>query len=549
MNSDLQLRVSFFFILTLLAAGGGIFTMSRFASHTQADLAQLALRSNSQMQITGDQALSMLNKSAGDGMSNVFLVNDLQDAFLDQMLQWKNLLVRGEFNDMRERYLTVLKDGNGRIAILLGQVKEVFINDPEAKQLVEQVEVEYLNFRKQVEVAQGMMAFHDTYAEGIRAADQYTGDRGVATIGLIKELAMHEGRRVKEAITRTTRTATLQSQETAGTVTREVTDIVSRAGRRSMLVATMAGGVVMAICVLAMYLLRRTVIHPIMQINERLQVVVGMVAQEAAQLLSVSKELEAGAGQQASSLEETGSSVEELAARSAANSDSARQVSIFSAANQLVVMDGKARMDRMTEAMAEIATASGAVITITKDIDEIAFQTNLLSLNAAVEAARAGKAGAGFSVVAAEIRQLSRRVAGLAQEAEEISEKARARIDQGRELCQSLGAAFAEINRGIGKVDEEVKGIASASQEQALGVGQVNLAISAIDAVGAAATVRAGEAAGMAEDLEAQAMELAAISRTLVHLVKGEGGNSEPSTVSALSLELPSWQAAACSRR
>lgn len=520
MKLDLQLKIGLFFAFILLAAGGGILTQYRIAMEAQTNLAQTTAQANRRIQTASNQAINSLQETSGQGMASGFLVAEVQAAFLEQMLQWKNFLVRGEFKDMRERYLRIIKEGDSKILVLFAKVQEVFLGDPEGMKLLEQITAEYQKFQKQVEVARGMMAFQDTYVEGIRAADQYTGDRGVATIGLIRELARHAVGQMKKEFSDTAMTTLRQNQEAVSAVQIEVKGHQQQTRRQLLLVAMGVGGGVGLVFVVTMFLLRRTVINPILEINERLHVMAATIADEASLLLEVSTNLAAGAGQQSARLEETGGSIEKLAAQAAMNSASARQVSDFSATAQAVVAAGGEQMARMMDAMLEIGKASSEVITITKKIDKIAFQANLLSLNAAVEAARAGQAGAGFNVVVDEIRQLSRQVAAAAQEAEAISENASAKIRQGSLLCEDLANAFAKINQGIGQVDTEVKGIAMASGEQDLSSKQVNRAINEIERVSGTAAVQAGEAARMAAELTAQAVELDGISTTLVRLVK-----------------------------
>ena len=519
MKLDLQLKIGFFFAFILLAAGGGILTQYRIAMEAQKVLAQTTLHANTLLQSASDQAINTLQKTEGQGIANIFLVAEVQAAFLDQMLQWKNFLVRGEYKDTREKYLTIIKGGDLRITTLLGELQKVFDGDPEGMKLIDQITTEYQKFQKQAEVARGMMAFQDTYVEGIRAADQYTGDRGVSTIDLIKELAKHAAGQTDEEFSDTAKTTLHQNQEAAAAVQMEINNHQQQTRRKSLLVALGLGGAVSLVFVIALFLLRRTVISPILEINERLKTMVQTIAGEASQLLDVSTSLADGASQQTAGIEETGASIEQLAAQAAANCESARQASGFSATAQQVVTTGGEQMGRMSEAMLEIGRASSEVIKITKNIEKIAFQANLLSLNAAVEAARAGEAGAGFSVIVDEMRQLSLHTTAAAREAEAISHNANTKIGQGTLLCKDLGDAFSKIEHEIIQVDAEVKGIAVASNEQAMGVKQVNRAISEIEKVSATAAAQANEATRMAEELTAQAMELDAISGSLVRLV------------------------------
>lgn len=526
MRLDLQHKIILLFAFTLLAAGGVILSLNRLNMEAQARLAQTALRTNTQIQVSNSRTITTIQQTSGQGMKNLFLIAELQATCLNQMLQWKNLLVRGGFKDMREKYDTTIKDGDKRLGALLAQTRELFRDDPEGMKLIERITVEFTKFQKQAEVARGMIEFNDSYYDGIRAADQYTGDHGVATITLIKELARHAAGQVEQKFTDTAQNNLHQAEDIAGAAQVEINGIQRQTQRKSSLVALGAGVGEFIIFFVTIFFLRGTVIKPILEVNERLRTMVTAITGEASQLLSVSSNLAEGAGRQAAGIEQTMASIEELAAQAAANSEGARQVSVFSATAQQVVFAGGERMAGMIDAMREISKSSAEVINITKKIDEIAFQSNLLSLNAAVEAARAGQAGAGFSVVATEIRELSRRVAVSAKEAEAISEDANAKIRQGGLFCEELAEVFAKINREIGQVDAEVKGIAVASREQAVGVKQVNMAISEIDRVSCTAAVQADEATRMAGELQSQARELGAISATLVRLIKSEGGSS-----------------------
>jgi len=271
-----------------------------------------------------------------------------------------------------------------------------------------------------------------------------------------------------------------------------------------------------------LYYLGRKVIQPMMQIKERLQGVVEQVYEESTQLSASSLSLAEGAGRQAAGVEETGASIEQLLGQTQANNESARQASALSKSMQQVVQEGGAQMARMLQAMQEMEGQSSEVMKIIKNINDIAFQTNLLALNAAVEAARAGEAGAGFGVVADEIRRLAHNVATSAKETGEIIQNNIEKVKQSSEVCESLDRAFVEIHQGIAKVDEEVQSIALASDEQVIGIRQVSAAMGEIDTVSLDASSEAEEAARTAAELRTQAVELRRISTALVTLINGE---------------------------
>jgi methyl-accepting chemotaxis protein len=163
----------------------------------------------------------------------------------------------------------------------------------------------------------------------------------------------------------------------------------------------------------------------------------------------------------------------------------------------------------MLDAMQRITNNSHEIQRVIKVIDDIAFQTNLLALNAAVEAARAGQHGKGFAVVAEEVRNLASRSAKAAQETAELIVKSGAEIDKGNGYATHAAEVLNTIVDQIRKTTGLVSGIASASQEQAQGVGQVSIGLQQIDGAiqqNIAATVEAastaGELSNMAADLQ-----------------------------------------------
>jgi methyl-accepting chemotaxis protein len=127
-------------------------------------------------------------------------------------------------------------------------------------------------------------------------------------------------------------------------------------------------------------------------------------------------------------------------------------------------------------AMAAIAEVSHQVAEFGTLIDEIAFQTNLLSLNAAIEAARAGAQGRGFAVVAAEVRRLAQQSAASAKQIKSLMRQVEQRIDHGQKLCAATGEAFGHIEHTVEEVGTLVGEMAQAMEAQARGLAQINQA-------------------------------------------------------------------------
>ena len=248
------------------------------------------------------------------------------------------------------------------------------------------------------------------------------------------------------------------------------------------------------------------------------------VASASSQLSEASQSLAAGASQQASSLEETSASLEEMSSSTQQNADNAAQASAMAAQARKAAKQGDSAMTRMIEVMDKIKLSANQTAAIIKTIDEIAFQTNLLALNAAVEAARAGDAGRGFAVVAEEVRNLAQRSASSAKSTAELIAQSQTNAGEGVETSRAVAEALTMIGQSVDRVTQLADEVASASREQAQGIGQVNAAVTQMDQVTQATAANAEETSSSSEELTAQSHELREMVNLLVRIVSGGGG-------------------------
>jgi methyl-accepting chemotaxis protein len=199
--------------------------------------------------------------------------------------------------------------------------------------------------------------------------------------------------------------------------------------------------------------------------------------------MTISHSLAESASEQAAALEETSSSLNQTATMTKQNATNTREANQLMAASSKAADDANGSMGDLTKSMNEIVDASMQAQKIVKSIDEIAFQTNLLALNAAVEAARAGEAGAGFAVVAGEVRNLAMRATEAAKGTSGLIEDIINRVNAGESHVKATNEVFQVVHDTSKRVVHLMGRITDASQEQSEGIDQINRAVNEMNVV------------------------------------------------------------------
>jgi methyl-accepting chemotaxis protein len=252
--------------------------------------------------------------------------------------------------------------------------------------------------------------------------------------------------------------------------------------------------------------------------NETLEMIVGPIGTvkvsvetintAAREIAQGNADLSRRTEEQAASLEKTAASMEELSATVKQNADNAKQANQLATAASSVAVRGGSVVSEVVATMSAINSSAKKIEDIISVIDGIAFQTNILALNAAVEAARAGEQGRGFAVVAGEVRNLAQRSATAAKEIKELISDSVNKTAEGTQQVENAGNTMHEIVTSVKRVSDIIAEIAAASQEQSIGIEQVNDAIMKMDDVTQQNTALVEEAAAAAESMMEQADEL-----------------------------------------
>lgn len=325
----------------------------------------------------------------------------------------------------------------------------------------------------------------------------------------------------------------------------------------------MVFGLVSGLCI--GYFFALNVSQMINAISSRLDQGSDTIAQIITEVAKASHSLSANITQQASALQQTTAAVEETSATIESNAENAKKSAEVSELSKGSVNDGKAAVEEVMASINDISASTieirqqieqsnqeisdivkiiGDIESKTKIINEIVFQTKLLSFNASVEAARAGEHGKGFAVVAEEIGNLARMSGDSAKEISSLLEastnrvqktvessktriaslveKSQKKVDQGNETAQKCSVVLDEIFSNVNSVNNMIMEISTASNEQSLSIQEIKKAMTEIDSASTENTRSSSQAREAAEHLETQVQDFKGLVVQLNAIVSGK---------------------------
>ena len=233
-----------------------------------------------------------------------------------------------------------------------------------------------------------------------------------------------------------------------------------------------------------------------------------MVNSSAMQVSGSAQSLSQGATEQASSIEELSATMNDISVKIKETAEMSQHASGLSKETGSAVGTSNQKMNEMSRAMQDITEKSQEISKIIKTIDDIAFQTNILSLNAAIEAARAGAAGKGFAVVADEVGNLAQKSAKAAQNTSSLIEETIEAVNKGARITEETAESLSVVSQKTEKINGIITSISSASEEEAEGINQLTTGLDQISSVVQSNTATAEESAAASQELSGQADRL-----------------------------------------
>ena len=236
--------------------------------------------------------------------------------------------------------------------------------------------------------------------------------------------------------------------------------------------------------------------------------------QNSSVMTSSMNNLASKANDQAASLEETAAALEEITSITRNNAENATKMATLGQIVKKSVFTGEELASKTAGSMDEINQKVNSINEAITVIDQIAFQTNILSLNAAVEAATAGEAGKGFAVVAAEVRNLANRSADAAKEIKNLVQEATMKANDGKTVSADMIDGYKELNKNISETIHIIEDVSRASKEQMTGIEQINDAVNMLDRVTQENASESNHVKSIAQNVSQLANELLADAKS-----------------------------------
>jgi len=260
--------------------------------------------------------------------------------------------------------------------------------------------------------------------------------------------------------------------------------------------------------VFVLYSVHRSISRPTIQAIEGLAQAAAQVSAASIQVSSVNQVTADGTGRQAESLAQVVDVLEKISSVTKENAASAQKADDFMCRCRETLAGARRFMGELIGVMESISAAGKESANIIRTIDDVAFQTNILALNAAVEAARAGDAGAGFAVVAREVRNLALRTSEAAATTTGILAETIRRIDEGADLAGKSDDAFSDVVESVDQTGSLMDRISGASTRQSREIQEVHAAIAEIKDVTRQNAAHAEKSASASVEMSAQAEQL-----------------------------------------